>query len=416
MNRLILFTRQYPFGVQESFLDTEIPYLAQGFNQVLIFPNECGSGPRDVPVNVAVDTTFSLQRLGIFKTFFRALPSISLKLWLQEFRNNFKHYLSPRAFWRSLMYFEEAHRVQRLFNKLIENEEVNLKKTVFYTYWLRGQAFGVSLIKEEFPQLVFISRAHGGDIYEERHEPPYLPFRNQILKKLDRIFPISQHGLDYLQNKYSEELKGAEIARLGVRDPGFRTSSSKDGVIRIASCSSVIKLKRLDLIIASLSAFIDHFPDQKIAWDHLGDGPLKGQMIDLAHRKLADKMPWLFHGQLSHQQVMEYYRSQPVDLFLNLSSSEGIPVSIMEAQSCGIPVVAAAVGGIPEIVSNRNGVLLPAHPKPELVAKAIFEAINDSADRRNASRENWHKAFHADHNFQEFVTKIKKLTQDIEYG
>ena len=45
----------------------------------------------------------------------------------------------------------------------------------------------------------------------------------------------------------------------------------------------------------------------------------------------------------------------PVDLFLTVSANEGIPVSIMEAQSFGIPVIATDVGGISEIVNNVNG-------------------------------------------------------------
>ena len=45
-------------------------------------------------------------------------------------------------------------------------------------------------------------------------------------------------------------------------------------------------------------------------------------------------------------------------MFINLSSSEGIPVSIMEAQSFGIPVIATNVGGSGEIVVSETGVLV----------------------------------------------------------
>ena len=47
------------------------------------------------------------------------------------------------------------------------------------------------------------------------------------------------------------------------------------------------------------------------------------------------------------------------DLFVNMSLSEGIPVSIMEAISFGIPIIATNVGGNAEIVNDETGVLIP---------------------------------------------------------
>jgi len=43
---------------------------------------------------------------------------------------------------------------------------------------------------------------------------------------------------------------------------------------------------------------------------------------------------------------------------MNLSETEGIPVSIMEAQSAGVPILATNLGGTSEIVNNENGFLV----------------------------------------------------------
>ena len=56
---------------------------------------------------------------------------------------------------------------------------------------------------------------------------------------------------------------------------------------------------------------------------------------------------------------MNYYNTYEIDLFVNLSTIEGVPVSIMEAQSSGIPVLATDVGSSKEIVDDDNGFLIP---------------------------------------------------------
>ena len=54
-----------------------------------------------------------------------------------------------------------------------------------------------------------------------------------------------------------------------------------------------------------------------------------------------------FKGRVLNKEVLKFYIDEVPDLFINLSSSEGIPMSIMEAMSCSIPVIATNNKGIP---------------------------------------------------------------------
>ena len=74
---------------------------------------------------------------------------------------------------------------------------------------------------------------------------------------------------------------------------------------------------------------------------------------------LGGDVTWELAGQLDHREVLSFYERHHVDALLSLSLSEGLPVSMMEAQSYGIPIVACAVHGVPEIVNERTGILLP---------------------------------------------------------
>jgi len=99
-----------------------------------------------------------------------------------------------------------------------------------------------------------------------------------------------------------------------------------------------------------------------------------------------------FLGQLSHDELIDHYRTGSVDVVALASVSEGgrmaegIPVSLIEAMSFGIPVVAADSGGVSELVDDTTGILVPMRDPPAL-ADALHRLALDPelADRLGAS-------------------------------
>jgi colanic acid/amylovoran biosynthesis glycosyltransferase len=89
-----------------------------------------------------------------------------------------------------------------------------------------------------------------------------------------------------------------------------------------------------------------------------------------------------FLGQLPHPEVMDLYRRGEVDvvvlpsLDLGGSEHEGIPVSLMEAMSYGVPVVSTTTGGIPELLGGGAGVMVPP-ADPTALAEAIGNLVRD---------------------------------------
>ena len=102
-------------------------------------------------------------------------------------------------------------------------------------------------------------------------------------------------------------------------------------------------------------------------------------------------------GSLSAAEVLRVYEDAPFDVFINTSQKEGVPVSIMEAMRCGIPVIAPAVGGIPELISPDTGWLYQPEEGPAGVGRCLQalaeETLQQANDRRRAATKRWQEYF-----------------------
>lgn len=135
----------------------------------------------------------------------------------------------------------------------------------------------------------------------------------------------------------------------------------------------------------------------------IGDGSQRPEIECLAQeRDLQSKV--IFTG---FQNDMQKWLP-PMDLFILPSLTEGTPMALLEAMSCGIPVIASAVGGIPKIIdSGKNGILVsPA--KPEEIVSAVWAiSKNNELQKRlsNMAKETIRNKF----NLNEWVKKIESI-------
>jgi len=99
-------------------------------------------------------------------------------------------------------------------------------------------------------------------------------------------------------------------------------------------------------------------------------------------------------------------------LFVNLSKSEGISQSIMEAISYGIPCIATHVGGTPEIVVNDvSGYLVKPSDSSTTISKVIFNfnklTNKEKIKLRKSTRSYWEKMFNSNVNIKKFIKELR---------
>jgi len=100
--------------------------------------------------------------------------------------------------------------------------------------------------------------------------------------------------------------------------------------------------------------------------------------------------PWLIRsGPVEYEKISDYYAA--ADIFVNASLNEGMPLTVIEAMAAGLPIVAAPVGGIPEIIThNQTGLLLK--PDRTDLTLQLRKLIEDAPLRRRLGQNAQHAA------------------------
>ncbi|MFA4825908.1 MAG: glycosyltransferase [Methanoregula sp.] len=422
--KILFFTDSYPYSsaAEDTFIEPELPHLMTAFSSISLIPKSSEGEKKDVSNGIYVD--LSLAQLLMSNCFIaylvhNTLLSVTSKIFYREILKKPKKTLHPVSIVRLILFLGTAIQTKKWVEKYIISNNIDFSKTIFYTYWNYGTTMGICFAKEIYPEMIVISRAHAADLYEEQHNPHYIPFRPEIFKSINKVFADSENGKKYLLTQYPEGDSIIRLSQMGVNVQDFITASSNDGIFRIVSCSYFVTFKRIDLLILGLCELGKMRKNQVFEWVHIGDGPLRSELEKVANETLPKNIRHSFLGILPNPDLIEYYKNNKIDVFINVSASEGTPVSIMEAQSCSIPVIATSVGGNTEIVTNENGFLLNESPTPLEIANAICTFLDNPSitmQKKEISRQNWNEKYNSEKNFQCFVQDLVELLNNRKKG
>ena len=410
---IVIFTQSFPYkeAAEHTFLQNEIKYLLEKFDKVIIVPEYVGGDIVEIDKNVVIDDSLYkfIKNNKTKSKIKRRINGINSNLIIKEFFNKPKIFFNRRKINCLISYIDRIKLIKKWILK--RNYFSDNKKTIAYTYWFTATTSTLLDIKNKNYRV--IARIHGTDLYEKRHNN-YLPLRKYSIAKIDRIYCVSQAGKDYLSNRYNAYQKKYKLAKLGTKNHfDFGVKKKNDNIFRIVSCSSLIELKRVELILEGIIEFSKREKNSKIEWVHFGDGPLMKNIEKKSSKVGSKSIKIELKGNVENSEILSFYANSSINLFVTASSSEGVPVSIMEAQSFGIPVIATKVGGIPEIINEKNGILISNKPSPVEIADALQKIYNmDKNKYKNMqikSKEVWEKYYNADVNFREFAEEISKL-------
>jgi glycosyltransferase involved in cell wall biosynthesis len=225
-----------------------------------------------------------------------------------------------------------------------------------------------------------IVRSHNSDFYPNSKGTPQ-PFVRFLHTKTGA--PTLHVYLSLKAEFYAKKNFGntdSTIAPIGItlektepyKSPG---EPCDDGKKVLVTASTIAKVKRIGLV----AEVYQHLRNEGLVskWIHFGSDP-HSFFQSLPESFSADSSIEC-KGELPNSTFRQQLRQVSNGFFLNLSSSEGMPVTILEAGVSGLPVAATNVGVVSDLISDATGLLIPIEDSAQEVASQIVGWLKSPA-------------------------------------
>jgi glycosyltransferase involved in cell wall biosynthesis len=269
------------------------------------------------------------------------------------------------------------------FHKFVKNQGI----TSINVHYCGLYAFNISILKMlRLFQGKFILSFHGKDILAARQAQRIEKFLWKILlRSTDTIVACSESLKNNIAALDKRCLSKINVIHNGIdisfmeqeRDKGYRPDEPPHGGKFILNVGSFDPIKGQDLLILAFSKIAEAFPEVQLVM--IGR---QGEAIDklekLIHSLGLARRIWLYHG-LPHDKLAVFYKDATV--FALSSRFESFGIVILEAGAFGVPVVAADVGGIGEILAHDQTGRLCEPENSDCLARELIYLLEHPEER-----------------------------------
>ncbi len=402
--KLLYITVSMPFGPGEEFFIPEVYELLRQGHEVLIVPRL----PKGAIVN---KDAVGLERHSIRRHLF------SLSVLFVAVLEILRH---PAAAMRAFALLFDSSGLLVLARNIgvfpkglwLAHVAYKWRADHIHAHWARTTAT-MAMVASEMTGIPWSFTAHRGDIADTNL------LATKTAKAAFTRF-ISQSGLHMAEGLGAlRKPRSACVIHMGVElsaPPVLRTKTDSSFIVLCPANLSPVKGHKY--LVEAMLILRNSGVCCKLLL--AGAGGLQKELQDQVAR-LDLEATISFLGQVAHDRLLQLYRESGVDvvvlpsLDLGNNQHEGVPVCLMEAMAHGIPVVSTRTGGIPELLRDGAGILVPPQD-PEALAEAIERLIRDSAlqiQLGRAGRQRIEEQFAVERTVAGLVARIEATTTAV---
>lgn len=218
---------------------------------------------------------------------------------------------------------------------------------------------------------------HGFDAYQDQTLTELRQGYERLFSMASRVVVVSKHMLAHLLN-IGSPAERTVCNPCGVDVDRFQGARPEAAQPLLLALGRFVEKKGPALTVRAFARVHDEEPRSHLVM--LGDGPLRDECVDLARQLGVDRQT-SFPGSIGHDEVVSWMRRARAFVQHSLRAangdSEGTPVAVLEASSCGLPVVSTRHGGIVEAVQDGVGGFLVDEGDVDGMAQHMLRLVRE---------------------------------------
>jgi glycosyltransferase involved in cell wall biosynthesis len=279
---------------------------------------------------------------------------------------------------------------------------IHVHSAAYGSFW-RKSALCAMALAFRVPYVIHLHDGRLADFYQRACNKLAKSWVRAVLRKAARVVVLSEHWRD-------------EVHRI---EPAAQTTIIGNPVVVPASLAPLERPARTVLSLAwlhpekgvfdlvrAIPVVLRCVPEARFVLAGSGDADSVAELARSLGVEHALRLPGWVNGKAKDDLLRE------ADIFVLPSYYEALPIGLLEAMACGVPVIATRVGGIPDVIHNGVNGLLIEPRQPEVLARALIALLTDDALRIRL-RQSAHEDVRKRYSIESIIEALQGLYREL---